>query len=121
MSNDELPQEYYLQVDEVWNAFVGQLQKDAAMCGINLNTEIFSPDSLRENIQKISAVLKDINSLANGYEKIQTWLYRVDVPEQLIKSKLNQNDDYYTVVAELILKRTLQKVVIRYLHKHDKL
>jgi hypothetical protein len=121
MVNNELPQEQYLQVEEVWNAFVEQLQKDAAMCGICLNTEIFSTNSLRENIQKISAVLKNMASLTNGYEKIQTWLYRVDVPEQLIKSKINQNDDYYNIVAELILKRTLQKVVIRYLYKHDKL
>ncbi|GIV30256.1 MAG: hypothetical protein KatS3mg028_1322 [Bacteroidia bacterium] len=121
MNKDKLPQEYYLQVDEVWKAFVEQLQKDASMCGINLDTGIFSPDSLQENIQKINDWLKNTASLASGYEKIQSWLYRVDVPEQLIKSKLNQNDDYYHVVAELIVKRTLQKVVIRYLHKYDKL
>ncbi|MCX7728828.1 MAG: hypothetical protein N2203_05090 [Bacteroidia bacterium] len=121
MNESELPQEKYLEIEEVWNAFVQQLQKDALMSGIELKESLFLMKALSEVILKISEELKHIIDSSNGFEKIQTWLYRVDVQENLLKTKLYQNKDDYSIIAELIVKRTLQKIIIRYLHKWNRL
>lgn len=115
--NENLPQEQYLQIEEVWNNFETQIKKDASLSGILLNENIFSSKTLSDVIQNLSSVLQNILKSSNSLEKIQAWLYRVDVSEQSLKNKLNQNNDYAGILAELIVKRTLQKIVLRYLYK----
>ena len=120
MTTPELPQEHYLQVEEVYQSFVEQLQKDASMANITLNDNIFKSPQLNVIIQSLTQILKDLLNSPQGMEKIQTWLYRVDVSERSIKKKLQQsNADYATITAELIVKRSLQKIVIRYLYKNN--
>jgi len=120
MTSSQLPQEHYLQVEEVYQSFVEQIQKDASMANIHLSDHIFASPQLNAIIQSLTQVLKELLNSPQGMEKIQTWLYRVDVSEGSIKKKLQQsNADYATTAAELIVKRSLQKIVIRYLHKHN--
>jgi len=120
MTTPELPQEHYLQVEEVYQSFVEQLQKDASMANITLNDNIFKSPQLNVIIQSLTQILKDLLNSPQGMEKIQTWLYRVDVSERSIKKKLQQsNADFATITAELIVKRSLQKIVIRYLYKNN--
>ncbi len=118
MNDFNLPIEHYFNYEEIESAFIDQLKKDAAMCGIEFfpsNDARF--DSLQKYIQYTSTLLHQINNESNGFQKIQNWLYRVDVPEKLIKQKLQeQTNSYFNIIAELIVKRTLQKVVIKYLH-----
>ncbi|GIV26467.1 MAG: hypothetical protein KatS3mg027_0281 [Bacteroidia bacterium] len=122
MEEDKL-QLQYLQVEEVKNAFIRQLIKDAEMCDIHIENVIISFDTLNDLIQNIERILIQISRATNGFEKIQSWLYRVDVSEITIKNKLKQypDSDYLYVVSELIVKRTLQKVVLRFLHNQGKL
>jgi hypothetical protein len=47
-------------------------------------------------------------------------LYRIDISEAQLKRYLNENknESYFNVIAELIIKRVLQKVVIRQHYKN---
>lgn len=137
-----LPQEYYLQQEEIYSSFISQLKKDAAMSDIEINDNILS-SHLSEMIINFTHLIESILQKNNGYEKIQTWLYRVDVPEKLIKEKIHQmpvckasaqhashcrkdevspkggqTKKYSEIIAEMIIKRTLQKVVLKYLYRN---
>jgi ribosomal protein S15P/S13E len=48
-------------------------------------------------------------------------LYRIDISEAQLKRYLNENKDetYYHVIAELVIKRVLQKVVIKQYYKSN--
>jgi hypothetical protein len=48
-------------------------------------------------------------------------LYRIDISEAQLKRYLNKNKDesHFNVIAELIIKRVLQKVVIRQMYKNS--
>lgn len=119
---NEYPQEYYLSIEEIWQEFIAQLNKDAQMANVSVHLPLSKqPQSLFEIIQKIANELQRILNLPTGYEKIQAWLYRTDISEQVLKNKLQQNKDYSFLIAEIIVKRTLQKVVVRYLHKNNQL
>ncbi len=120
---DDKVQLYYLEVEETKKAFIQQLIKDAAMCGIDVESAVLSFDSLNDLIQKVEKILNQLSNTANGFEKIQSWLYRVDVSEVQIKNKLKQHPEntLNQITAEMIIKRTLQKVVWRYLHNQGKL
>ena len=47
-------------------------------------------------------------------------LYRIDISEAQLKRYLNkgENENYFNVIAELIIKRVLQKVVIKQYYKN---
>jgi len=48
-------------------------------------------------------------------------LYRIDISEAQLKRYLNENrnENYFNVIAELIIKRVLQKVVIKQYYKNN--
>lgn len=48
-------------------------------------------------------------------------LYRIDISETQLKKYLveNKGDNYFNVIAELIIKRVLQKVVIKQFYKNN--
>jgi hypothetical protein len=47
-------------------------------------------------------------------------LYRIDISEAQLKRYLSElNEPYFSVIAELIIKRVLQKVVIRQYYKSN--
>jgi len=50
-------------------------------------------------------------------------LYRIDISEAQVKKYLaaNKHEHYFTVLAELIIKRVLQKVVIKHYYRNNNL
>jgi hypothetical protein len=80
----------------------------------------------------VSALEPDYNSIhkkiaqeLQRHEKksdftIMNLLYRIDISEAQLKRYLNKNKDksHFNVIAELIIKRVLQKVVIRQMYKN---
>jgi hypothetical protein len=48
-------------------------------------------------------------------------LYRIDISEAQLKRYLseNKNENYFNILAELIIKRVLQKVVIKRMYKDN--
>jgi lambda repressor-like predicted transcriptional regulator len=123
MSENNLPDEQYLQIEEIVNSFCNQLKKDASMAGIELEDDLFTaPLTLSEMINRLHQKVQQIIAINSGIEKIQSWLYRVDVSESSIRNNISGNTKSYSeIVSEFIVKRTLQKVVLRYLYKNNSL
>jgi len=123
MSENNLPDEQYLQIEEITNAFCNQLKKDASMAGVEIEEELLStPFTLAEMINRLHQKVQQIISSNSGLEKIQSWLYRVDVSESYIRHNISSHTKSYSeIVSEYIVKRTLQKVVLRYLYKNNSL
>jgi hypothetical protein len=104
----------YLQEDDIKTAWQDQLNKDFYSLGIQL-LPVNHEELLWESAQ--SQISKALDRLINTqYSQFLNLLYRIDVPESKIASSLqNKKKDERDVdiIAELILKRELQKVVLK--------
>jgi len=113
----KLPDLSQLNSKELFEAFKKQLVKDFSQS--NFPTEFIpslEPDY--SSIQnKIKRELQHIE-LKTDFNLMQL-LNRIDISEAQLKRYLNENknDDYFGVIAELVIKRVLQKVVIREYYK----
>lgn len=110
----------HLQKKDLFADFKTQLKKDFEECNCDIGfVEMLKPDF--EDIRARLATelrLNDKRSLFN----LQQLLYRVDIQEKQLSNYLKQHagEDYLEVVAELIIKRILQKIVLRnYFSKHE--
>jgi len=108
-----------LSSKDLFDAFKLQLVKDFEQS--NFSSEFVAalePDyySIHE---KIASEL--LRNEKNADFNLMNLLYRIDISEAQLKRYLNENktDNYYVVIAELIIKRVLQKVVIRQYYKNN--
>lgn len=71
----------------------------------------------KESYNEIHAQLSEyINNLVkNDFDKLVTYLYRIDVNEQKLKTLLQQNqqEDAGSIIATLIIERQQQKIKTR--------
>ena len=102
--------------EELFEAFKKQLEKDFSQS--NFSTEFITsltPDyySIRDAIARVTG---DVNKSANDIMRL---LNRVDISQSQRRKYLDQHrrENYYHVLAELIIKRILQKVVIKRIYK----
>lgn len=97
-----------------------QIIKDFGMFGLEVR---FSGSRSNAYDELFGQIHPHIEKLMSGnYEKFMNVLYRIDLNESLLKKKLSENTSESTgeVITELIIKRELQKVVIRnYYKQHD--
>lgn len=102
-----------LSSKNLFEAFKVQLAKDFAQC--NYPTDFIA--ALKPDYKNIHAQI--VRVLQSGEKKsdlnLMQLLYRVDIPEVRLKKLLSESGDtsHLNVIAELIIKRILQKVVIR--------
>ena len=68
------------------------------------------PYEVNQLIIEISARLKSIENLSSSY--LSQLLYRIDIPESALPD-LMDSDDFYTNLAQLVLKREAYKVFLR--------
>ncbi len=94
-----------------------QIEKDFAMCGVDLELNIPEKISYRELFDLIADRL--LLLMKSNNEKLNNLLYRVDLSMEQIKKHSNQSTDkpFNEILAELIIKRELQKVVLRNFYK----
>lgn len=102
---------------DLFEAFKNQIKKDFEMCALNADF-VLKLDSdygllLQSLAKEIEAVMKNYST------KLSELLYRIDISEQQVKklSKEKTDSHLFDIVAELIIKRELQKVVIREMFK----
>jgi uncharacterized membrane-anchored protein YhcB (DUF1043 family) len=102
-----------LSQQDLFDAFKRQLEKDFAQSN-------FPADFVRELEPDYAGILEKIAFELKLNEKktdvnLMQLLYRVDISEAQLKKYLEANKDesYFNVLAELIIKRILQKVVIK--------
>lgn len=108
-----------LSSKDLFDAFKLQLIKDFEQSNFPSGfVATLEPDysSIHE---KIASEL--LSNEKNADFNLMNLLYRIDISEAQLKRYLNENitDNYYTVIAELIIKRVLQKVVIRQYYKNN--
>ena len=110
---EELDVNNHLLKEDLFELFKIQLKKDFEVSGRNGDFVENLPsqfDSLREKIQReINCILKESSSSLPGL------LYRVDISEFQLKKYQSENKmlDFEELIAELIIKRILQKVILR--------
>ncbi len=104
---------------ELYEMFVNQLKKDFENSAIDIT---FIDDFIQDYQfihASITKKLKDI--LKSSTSKLNELLYRIDISEGQIKilSQKKPQMSFEELLAELIMKRILQKVVIKLVHKNQ--
>jgi hypothetical protein len=106
-------QRHGLTADDLKNKFRAQLLKDFEMCSVDGYLEPivdFSYEAIHANLSK---ALKEIMESASlNYLHL---LYRIDISERHLKEKIRAEPERtdYDVLAELVIKRILQKVILK--------
>ncbi|MGE0567896.1 MAG: hypothetical protein AB7O73_08095 [Bacteroidia bacterium] len=110
---ENLPIEKVLQSQELFELFKSQLKKDFEECTCDANFTNSLVADLPLVIETVARELKR-NEKRSDFN-LQQLLYRIDLQESLLKKSLQSSDnmDYHDVLAELIVKRILQKIVLK--------
>ena len=113
MRQDFSPEKYLTNIN-LLELTLRQLEKDFNEIGEQLT---FSYEKISfENL--VASLKNQLIAIENKRPGILNQLfYRIDLPEKKIKAVRDGNADFYFSAAELILKRELQKVVIREYYK----
>lgn len=106
-----------LSIQGLFEAFKSQLAKDVEQSNCPADFVALLKPDYNSILEKISNELQR-NEKRSDFNVMQL-LYRVDISEAQLKRYLNEvkNESHYNVIAELIIKRVLQKVVTRQLYK----
>src|SRR6476661_2161748 len=102
-----------LQQEDLFELFRLQLKKDFESCGINSD---FTGRLPAEYEQLRNIILVEIEKLLAGASQyLQGLLYRIDISEQQLSKYGKQHPDLNLAetIAELIIKRVLQKVILK--------
>lgn len=107
-----------LSSQDLFVAFKMQLIKDFEQS--NFSAEVIR--QIKPNYYGIHSLLASIlqhNEFSTQHNIMQL-VYRIDISETQLKKYLKENKDesYYNVLAELIIKRVLQKVVTKQYYKN---
>jgi hypothetical protein len=108
-----------LSSKDLFSAFKKQLAKDFEQSNFSADfIEALTPDydSIKENIV-FELQHNEIKTDAN----LMRLLNRIDISEVQLKKYLNKNknESRFKVIAELIIKRVLQKVVIKHHYRNN--
>lgn len=92
------------------------LMENAELIGL-LNKELAIEIAEKQSYNEIHAQLSEYinNMVKNDFDKLITYLYRIDVNEQKLKTLLQQNpqEDAGNIIATLIIERQQQKIKSR--------
>lgn len=88
-----------------------QIAKDFGTAGIDFSSDFQSiPLAVDQLIDDVSISLRELESSnSNAFSQL---LYQIDIPESILPD-LTQSDDYYSSLAEVVLKREAYKVFLR--------
>ncbi|MCU0368028.1 MAG: hypothetical protein MUF39_04275 [Cyclobacteriaceae bacterium] len=103
----------------LFDAFKIQLSKDFEQSNFPADfVNSLEPDY--QSIHQKIAVELQHNEKKTDFNLMQL-LYRIDISEAQLKRYLSENihETYFNVIAELIIKRVLQKVVIKRYYKNN--
>ncbi|MBC8265983.1 MAG: hypothetical protein H8E84_03365 [Flavobacteriales bacterium] len=94
---------------------ITQLEKDFLMIGINFDIE--KPVANYKTLFVFTYNL--VNTINKQHPKrILNLLYRIDLPEEMVQKQMQETDLAFTeILAELIVKRELYKVVLKKKYK----
>ncbi len=109
---DELDVNNYLVQENLFDLFKKQLKKDFDSCSVNSDFV----DTLPIELPFLkAAILFELQPLLKNNTQLQALLYRIDISELQIRNYQlkNKTHNFDEVIAELIIKRILQKVILK--------
>lgn len=96
---------------ELFEKFKLQLQKDFEYCGLNGK---FAADLIPDYRLVVNSLDSELEKIVKMSGKLSELLYRIDISEmQIKKASASSSNSFNGVVAELIVKRELQKIIIK--------
>ncbi len=103
---------------ELFDAFKVQLAKDFQQSNLPADFIVNLEPEYTSLHEKIAGELQRHEKKTDF--NLMNLLYRIDISEAQLKKYLNENKDenYFNVLAELIIKRVLQKVVVKQYYKN---
>src|SRR4051812_46652774 len=103
----------YFNNIEYINATAEQIKKDFDMFGIEITFSGNPENAYTELLYQISPYISKL--IESNYKKLLDLLYRIDVNEGKISTIVNDNStgSLAEAIADLVIKRELQKIVIR--------
>ncbi len=102
---------------ELFDAFKKQLAKDFEQSNFQVAfIKNLEPDYAHIH-EKIVKELQRNEKRADS--NLMILLYRIDISEVLLKKYLNEDENHLDTIAQLIIKRVLQKVVIKQYYKRN--
>lgn len=110
ISDQEVQQ--YLAKKDWLSATIQQIQKDLSWQNLELPLSISpSVEELKDQLSKLFSYLEQ-----GQYQTLMNILYRVDVGEEQIQKAMSQavDEPFSDVVAQLLMKRCLLKVVMKH-------
>lgn len=107
---------YYNRTDLLGKVVV-QLQKEFNWFNFEINFVGKEKTPYQELFQEVLPIIDKL--LNENYPKLLAILYRIDIEEDFLNRKLKENQlaDTDEVITDLILKRVLQKVIIREMYR----
>jgi hypothetical protein len=102
-----------LQRVDLFEKFKAQLHRDFELCGFADDAPKLSSNNLEHVFQEVLKAVMKIEKKDSS--SIQNLLYRIDVTELQIKKEAanHQEKNFQQILAELIVKRILQKVILK--------
>ncbi|MCW3083392.1 MAG: hypothetical protein JWP12_758 [Bacteroidetes bacterium] len=103
---------YFNRLDLV-KATALQIIKDFDMFGLEVKFSGNAYNAYEELFEQIEPHIKKL--IDSNHSKFMGILYRIDVSDEQVKKAINENssESFSEIVTDLIIKRELQKVVIR--------
>ncbi len=105
-SNQELLVKYPDLTDQVWR----QVQKDFSLEAMEISdSEVATLDEIYTNVYP-----EVMNFIKFDFNALMRLLYRIDISESSVKKQMDlMPDDTAQAISNLIVKREIQKVVLR--------
>ena len=103
----------YIDKPDILKQTAEQIIKDFEMFGIEIKFSGNDSNAYQEIFNQIEPHISKL--IENNRQKLMVVINRIDINEQQIKKAKaeNPNKDFSVVLSDLIIKRELQKVVIR--------
>ena len=103
---------YYNRTD-LLEKVVEQIKKDFNWFNFKITFKNEKESPYQELYNQILPLIDEL--LNDDYPKLMAMLYRIDIDEEFLNRKLKESEQADTdeVITDLILKRELQKVIIR--------
>ena len=103
----------YLNNTAILKQTTAQIQKEFSF----FDTTVFFDESVSYTFQDLcSQILPQVKKIIEAdNQKLYAFLYRIDINEAQIRNETNNNIDtpFEEIISQLIIKRCLQKVVLR--------
>ncbi|MBT8195227.1 MAG: hypothetical protein HKO56_09010 [Bacteroidia bacterium] len=92
-----------------------QLRKDLELDESELSIDKLNGSLFETLVKQIKVVIDDL--LSRSFEQFSQCMYRVDISQKQLEKCMHEGNYNSTLIAEMVVKRCLQKVVIKEWYK----